>query len=182
MLGDEHTQPQASHDQNEPRVVFTPEQTKSWIDSVEKRMSSAAVWCVTPDGRLLVNKSNYKRHWSIPGGIIDADETPKAAAIRECAEEMGIALDPDDVTFCAIIDRVSHTLGHTYQFVFCADITNEQVDNIVLQASEIDEYALVTRDEIMAEDRDSGRWFGKVIFHWAEDRTGYIEQTFSYAD
>lgn len=171
-----------TNDQNEPSVTFTPEQTKAWWGGVEKRMSSAGVWCETDDGRLLVTKSSYKRHWSIPGGIIDAGETPKTAAIRETLEEVGITLDPNDVEFCAVIDRVSKTLGHTYQFVFCANVAAEQIEQIVLQESEIDAFALVTRDEVLRENRDTGRWYGKVITHWAEHRSGYIEQTFSYSD
>ena len=164
----------------EPRKIFTPEETAAWWSNVEKRMSSAGVFCETPDGKLLVTKSNYKRHWSIPGGIIDAGETPKQAAIRETHEEVGVVLNPDQVEFLAVIDRVSGDLGHTYQFIFRARVSDEQLGNIVLQAAEIDEYALVSRDEIHTESRETGRWFGKAIFHWADEKSGYIEQTFSY--
>ena len=36
--------------------------------------------------RLLVNGSS----WEIPGGGVDSNETPAAAAMRECAEETGV--------------------------------------------------------------------------------------------
>ena len=35
--------------------------------------------------------------WAMPGGRIDPGETPVAAALRELAEEIGLALTPDDV-------------------------------------------------------------------------------------
>ncbi len=38
-----------------------------------------------------------RRHagqWALPGGRIDAGETPEDAALRECAEEVGLALAP----------------------------------------------------------------------------------------
>jgi 8-oxo-dGTP pyrophosphatase MutT (NUDIX family) len=41
-----------------------------------------------------------RRHagqWALPGGRLDAGETPEAAALRECAEEIGLALAPDAV-------------------------------------------------------------------------------------
>ena len=35
--------------------------------------------------------------WSLPGGRIDTDETPIAAALRELAEEIGLALQPGSI-------------------------------------------------------------------------------------
>ena len=168
--------------QNNSNRTFTPEETNAWWTGVEKRMSSAGVFCETPDGRLLVTKSNYKKHWSIPGGIIDAGETPKEAAIRETQEEVGVSLAEDNVSFLAIIDRVSDKIGHSYQFIFTAKISEEQSAAINLQEDEIEAYALVTREEVLSENREAGRWFGKAIMHWAKGRSGYIEQTFSYTD
>jgi len=43
-----------------------------------------------------------------------------------------------------------------------------------LQASEIEAYALVTKDQVLSGDRT----YGKVLQHWARGTTGYIEQTF----
>src|SRR6267378_5895414 len=35
--------------------------------------------------------------WALPGGRIDADETPVAGALRELSEEIGLELDPGEV-------------------------------------------------------------------------------------
>ncbi len=35
--------------------------------------------------------------WALPGGRIDAGETPAQGALRELAEEIGLALAPDDI-------------------------------------------------------------------------------------
>ncbi|GAB3890126.1 NUDIX hydrolase [Kibdelosporangium lantanae] len=40
-------------------------------------------------GRVLLVEPSYKPNWEIPGGAVDADESPWAAAEREVAEELG---------------------------------------------------------------------------------------------
>lgn len=37
---------------------------------------------------------NHAGQWALPGGRIDAGETPEQAALRELAEEVGLLLDP----------------------------------------------------------------------------------------
>lgn len=124
-------------------------------------------------GQVLIVKANYKPYWTFPGGIIDAHETPKEAAIRETYEEVGIAVDPRKVTFVAVVNRRSD-YAETYQFIFKAPLVMGGIDKIVLQASEIDEYLLITRDHVKRNDRP----YGKVVMHWVLGHTGYIEQTF----
>ena len=41
--------------------------------------------------------SSHAGQWALPGGRIDAPETPRAAALREMHEEVGLALAPSDV-------------------------------------------------------------------------------------
>lgn len=36
----------------------------------------------------------WRRTWELPGGTIERDETPRAAAVRELAEETGVVVDP----------------------------------------------------------------------------------------
>jgi mutator protein MutT len=40
---------------------------------------------------------SHAGQWALPGGRIDAGETPEAAALRELAEEVGLVVDPVDV-------------------------------------------------------------------------------------
>ncbi|MCU0266457.1 MAG: NUDIX hydrolase, partial [Actinomycetia bacterium] len=51
--------------------------------------AGALVWDRT--GRLLILDPTYKRGWTIPGGIVEADgETPWEACCRETREECGL--------------------------------------------------------------------------------------------
>ncbi|MEI2776160.1 MAG: NUDIX domain-containing protein [Tetrasphaera sp.] len=55
------------------------------------------------DGRLLLAHRHPEREWypdcwDLIGGHVEPGETPREAAIRECAEELGVAvLDPEPV-------------------------------------------------------------------------------------
>jgi 8-oxo-dGTP pyrophosphatase MutT (NUDIX family) len=155
---------------------FTPEETAAWFASLEKRMSSSTVAIHDEHDRVLVVKANYKHYWSFPGGIIDAGETPLEAGIREVSEEVGLMLEKDSLTFTFVVDRVS-SVAQTYQFVFDAKVDATVFDSIVLEAEELDEFALVSRQQIIDGDRP----YGESAKRWAEGYTGYAEQRFTSA-
>ncbi|HET7327565.1 MAG TPA: NUDIX hydrolase [Nocardioidaceae bacterium] len=43
-------------------------------------------------GRLLLCNLTYKQDWDLPGGVVEDDESPHAAAERECLEELNLDL------------------------------------------------------------------------------------------
>src|SRR5262249_19573019 len=55
-----------------------------------KRMA-AGVLVRGGGNRVLLVEPTYKPNWEIPGGVVEADESPWAAAGRELAEELGWA-------------------------------------------------------------------------------------------
>lgn len=62
--------------------------------------AGAAAFVFDTTGRVLVVKENYgKFRWSLPGGLMEAGETPEAACIREVREETGAEV------------RVEHAIG-----------------------------------------------------------------------
>ncbi len=67
--------------------------SSAFFASVPRKIIAAAVICRDPDGRLLVVHDSFRRHWTIPGGVVDADEDPRAGAVREAYEEAGLRVE-----------------------------------------------------------------------------------------
>ena len=43
-----------------------------------------------PEGRVLLCRLTYKDDWDLPGGVVEVDEPPRAAVVREVHEELGL--------------------------------------------------------------------------------------------
>lgn len=152
--------------------MFSNPKLAAWLKSVS-RVSSASLILEDSEGRVLIVKANYKRYWTFPGGVIDVGETPAQAAVRETLEEVGLTIDPATVSFAWVASRASR-VADTYQFVFRAPLPVGVESQIALQADEIDDYVFVDKAEVARNERI----YGKVVEHWVNNASGYVEQTF----
>jgi 8-oxo-dGTP diphosphatase len=81
------------------------------------------------NGKFLMVK-HPKRGWEFPGGKVEEDESPEAAALREAKEEAGVELSnlriiekkPDMIVFCGHIIKVS---GGEMEFAFFSKLPDE---------------------------------------------------------
>lgn len=151
--------------------IFSSAQTAKYLRSLERRVSSASVVLCDELGRVLVVKANYKKYWSLPGGIVDAGETPRQTAIRETAEEVGLQLSVDQLVFHMIVHRQSKR-AHTYQFIFKYNVRASIFDTIQLDGKEIDAYEVVSPEQILANESK----YSQTLVGWARGDSGYIEQ------
>jgi ADP-ribose pyrophosphatase YjhB (NUDIX family) len=70
-------------------IRFTPEETAAWYASVPKVALSASAVLRDEQGRIALVRNTYRDGWSLPGGVVDENEPPAEAAIREVHEELG---------------------------------------------------------------------------------------------
>ena len=150
-------------------MPFSRDETVAWIKTLSKRHSSGSVAMVY-NQQVLVVKASYKSYWTMPGGIIEAHESPVKAAIREVLEEVGIALNLATTNF-SFVEYFQSELMEKYGFVFESEITSGQVEAIKLQVSELTDYKFVDVAAILATPQD----YSLSLRHWAQGDRGYLE-------
>lgn len=63
-----------------------------WAALPRKRVA-AGLLVVDDDGRVLMVEPTYKPGWEVPGGMVEAGESPRAGAAREAREELGLDVE-----------------------------------------------------------------------------------------
>lgn len=97
----------------------------------------------------------YPRYWDIPGGMVEEDELPTDALIREAKEEVNL-----DVKVNKIIHEDSNldkdkNIVFT-RLVYLCDVVNNDISNIELQIDEHDDYKLINSLEEMKDEKVVG--------------------------
>ncbi len=73
-----------------PQIFSEAERKKYYQDLPRKRMSAAAL--IVRENRMLIVKPFYRDAWLIPGGVVEAHESPYDTVSREVKEEIGLNL------------------------------------------------------------------------------------------
>ncbi|BEL07132.1 hypothetical protein Q0Z83_053230 [Actinoplanes sichuanensis] len=96
-------------------------------------------------GRVLLVEPSYKPDWEVPGGCVEADESPRAAAQREIREELGLSVDVGRVL---VVDWIGPRDGRTEGLMLIFDGgTVADGDAIRLPADELRGWAWCTEAE-----------------------------------
>jgi ADP-ribose pyrophosphatase YjhB (NUDIX family) len=114
----------------------------------KKRMAASALF-LNEQGKVLIVKPTYRPDWLLPGGLVERDESPRQACVREIKEELSIET-PLDKLLCVeyLSDDTQQT--ESVQFVFYGGlITASQISSIALPKPELSEYRFSTREEAL---------------------------------
>jgi 8-oxo-dGTP pyrophosphatase MutT (NUDIX family) len=114
------------------------------VYEVPRIPASAGALIFDRDGRLLIVNPTYKAHWTIPGGVMEADgESPWDACRREVWEEVGLRVERGRL---AAVDFLRPKPGKAggMRFLFdCGALPDSALDAIRLQVQELSEHLLV---------------------------------------
>lgn len=105
-----------------------------------KRMGAGAL--LTDDrGRLLLVEPTYKPYFEIPGGAVEADESPHTAVVRELEEELGLSVQPGPML---VVDWVPPRPDRSEGLMMVFDggiLTPAETERIRLPADELRSWA-----------------------------------------
>ncbi|MER6756596.1 NUDIX hydrolase [Micromonospora echinofusca] len=85
-----------------------PSEDRDFTAGLPRKRMATGLLITDPDERVLLVEPAYKVEWEIPGGCVEADESPYQAVIRECREELGLELTPGRLL---VMDWVSAQRG-----------------------------------------------------------------------
>jgi 8-oxo-dGTP diphosphatase len=95
-------------------------------------------------GQLLIVNPTYKAHWTIPGGIMEADgETPWEACRREVLEEVGLHVERGRLVAVDFLRPKASKPGGMRFLFDCGVLPGAALGAIVLQEEELSEHRLV---------------------------------------
>lgn len=73
------------------RVRWVSVEVPDYTATLARKRMAASVLFFDEAGRVLLVEPTHKPYWELPGGAVDADESPYAAAGREIWEELGVS-------------------------------------------------------------------------------------------
>lgn len=102
------------------------------------------------DGRVLLVKAAYRWRWGMPGGLMDAGESPEDAVIRETKEETGLSIvvESDPIV---LVETIMQRVNFIYRAV---PAPGADPDALHAQASEILELGWFHPDEFPETNPD----------------------------
>ena len=119
-----------------------------YIASLARKRMAATAFLRDEQGRVLLVNPSYKELWDLPGGAVEADESPHAACRREVAEELGLDRPPGPIL---AVDWVAARPERPEGLLVVYDggvLPEAEISRIVLADGELTEFAFVAPDEV----------------------------------
>jgi len=130
-------------------VAETPtEPDHSYVANVTRIRAAAGAILRDQAGRVLVVHPTYKDVWEIPGGMVEADESPADACAREIREELGLSI-PTGALLCVDWVPPSPPWDGGLMFVFDGGaLTPDQIATMRLRPDELDRFDFVEPERL----------------------------------
>jgi 8-oxo-dGTP diphosphatase len=119
----------------------------AYYASLPRTRGAAAALLLDDLGRVLLVKPTYKDGWFLPGGVIEAGESPLGACVRECEEELGLVPRLDGLV-CVDWGPPRDGVDAVNVFVFAGTITAAQVAALRLPPDELSDHVLVSPEKV----------------------------------
>ena len=119
-----------------------------YVASLARKRMAAGALCRDRAGRVLLVDPVYRDTWDLPGGAVEAEESPHAACRREVAEELGLDRPVGRVL---AVDWVPSRPERPEGLIVVYDggvLTTKDIKAIVVQDGELADFAFVHPDQV----------------------------------
>lgn len=124
-----------------------------WLAGLNRKISGTGAYLFDESGNILIVKPTYKDGWSVPGGVVEENESPLECVKREILEELGISVKIKNLL---ILDYRKDSELESYQFIFNGEEISEEKKLLIrLQEDELSEYRFLPISEAMPLLRES---------------------------
>lgn len=120
-----------------------------FLASIPKKNIGSIVLLQNEKGEFLLEKPSYHDFWIAPGGVVEKNESPKAGAVREIKEELGLELNSLD--FLGVVYGQSDfgTEFDLIVFIFNGGVlSTEKIKDIKIDGEEILDFKFFKKEEI----------------------------------
>ena len=119
-----------------------------YVASLARKWMAAGALCRNGAGQVLLVDPVYRDTWDVPGGVVDAEESPHAACRREVAEEIGLRRPLGRVL---AVDWVPSQPDYPEGLVVIYDggvLSASDIAAITVPADELDSFAFVPPGQV----------------------------------
>lgn len=121
-----------------------------YVASLARKRMAAGALCRDEAGRVLLVDPVYRDTWDLPGGAVEAEESPQTACRREVAEELGLDRPPGRVL---AVDWVPSRAGRPEGLIVVYDggvFSAADIAAITVPDAELAGFAFVGPDGVAA--------------------------------
>ena len=118
----------------------------------QKRIAVAALF-LNEQGQILILKNSYRKYWTLPGGVVDQDESLSLALIREVKEEINLDIIKFELAaldYCGpkLVKEILNT--ESVQILFDCGIINQATELLIkIDNEEIVEYKFCSLEDAL---------------------------------
>jgi 8-oxo-dGTP pyrophosphatase MutT (NUDIX family) len=127
-----------------------------YVKTLPRKRVAAGVLLRDENNRVVLVEPSYKENWEIPGGVVEADESPWSAAERELKEELGLVRRDMRVLVVDYVAGAPDGMPEGLLWIFDGGLLSaEECRTLRVHDDEVKSVELLSIEEAVKKTKDS---------------------------